>query len=140
MSEIQLHYEIDGNDFQSAGEASTDLKKRLKALGMPSDVVRRAAIALYEGEINLVIHAGGGRIDVVVSPEQIQMDLADEGPGIPDIELAMREGYSTASSKVRELGFGAGMGLANMKKHTDAFALESEVGKGTHIQMQVNVK
>lgn len=137
--EIKLNYTVSGDDFLRAGEASTDLKRRLKRLGLPSDVIRRATIALYEGEINQAIHAGGGVIDVVVTPERIRIDLTDEGPGIPDIELAMREGYSTASVEVRELGFGAGMGLANMKKHTDLFEIESEVERGTHIAMEVAV-
>lgn len=138
--EIKLSYEVSGDDFIRAGEASTDLKKRLKNLGFPSDAIRRTAIALYEGEINQCIHAGGGTIDVVVTPEVIRLDLTDEGPGIPDIELAMREGYSTATVEVREMGFGAGMGLSNMKRHTDTFHIESEVGKGTHITMEVHIE
>lgn len=137
--EIKLHYQVSGDDFLRAGEASTDLKKRLKKLGFPPDAIRRTTIALYEGEINQAIHAGGGAIDVAVTPELIRIDLTDEGPGIPDIELAMREGYSTAPAEVREMGFGAGMGLSNMKKHTDLFIIESEVGEGTHIAMEVAI-
>lgn len=137
--EIKLNYTVSGDDFLQAGQASTDLKKRLKKLGLPSDVIRRTTIALYEGEINQAIHAGGGEIDVVVTPDRIQLNLNDAGPGIPDIDLAMSEGYSTASVEVREMGFGAGMGLSNMKKHTDLFIIESDVGKGTHITMEVNV-
>lgn len=137
--EIRLKYTVSGDDFLQAGQASTDLKKRLKKLGLPSDVIRRSTIALYEGEINLVIHAGGGEIGVVLTPEDIRMELCDCGPGIPDVELAMREGYSTASDEARELGFGAGMGLSNMKRNTDLFEIQSEVGRGTRIAMQVKV-
>lgn len=136
---IRLHYEVPGNDFTRAGEASADLKARLKALGFPSAAVRRAAIALYEGEINLAIHAHGGHIDVSVAPQRIDMLLWDEGPGIADIPLAMSEGYSTAPDEVRSLGFGAGMGLPNMKKYTDEFELTSTVGVGTRIEMAVYV-
>ena len=136
---ICLHYEVPGNDFTRAGEASADLKARLKALGFPPTAVRRVAIALYEGEINLAIHAHGGHIDVSVTPQRIDMLLWDEGPGIADIPLAMSEGYSTAPDEVRSLGFGAGMGLPNMKKYTDEFELTSTVGAGTRIAMAVHV-
>ena len=134
---IRLDYVVPGDDFTRAGEASADLKSRLKSLGFPPAAVRRAAIALYEGEINLAIHAGGGTITVSVTPERIEMALDDEGPGIPDIALAMSEGYSTAPDEVRSLGFGAGMGLPNMKKYTDEFEIASTVGEGTHIKMAV---
>ena len=134
---IRLDYVVPGDDFTRAGEASADLKSRLKSLGFPPAAVRRAAIALYEGEINLAIHAGGGTITVEVTPERIEMALDDEGPGIPDIALAMSEGYSTAPDEVRSLGFGAGMGLPNMKKYTDEFEIASTVGEGTHIKMAV---
>lgn len=137
MSEIKLRYVVNADDFSTAGEASSDLKDRLKKLGFPSEAVRRAAIALYEGEINLAIHADGGVIDVTVTPHDVQMNLTDEGPGIPDISLAMREGFSTASEEVRNLGFGAGMGLPNMKRHSDNFTIESQVGEGTKITMTV---
>ena len=134
---IRLDYVVPGDDFTRAGEASADLKSRLKSLGFPPAAIRRAAIALYEGEINLAIHAGGGTISVEVTPERIEMALDDEGPGIPDIALAMSEGYSTAPDEVRSLGFGAGMGLPNMKKYTDEFSIASTVGEGTHIRMAV---
>ena len=134
---IRLDYVVPGDDFTRAGEASADLKSRLKSLGFPPAAIRRAAIALYEGEINLAIHAGGGTITVEVTPERIEMALDDEGPGIPDIALAMSEGYSTAPDEVRSLGFGAGMGLPNMKKYTDEFSIASTVGEGTHIRMAV---
>ncbi len=139
MAAIKLQYDVPGDDFTRAGEASADLKLRLKKLGLPSETVRRAAIALYEGEINLAIHAGGGHIDVEVRPEAIEMQLTDTGPGIENVELAMREGYSTAPDEVRSLGFGAGMGLPNMKSYTDDFDIESEVGVGTRVFMRVKV-
>lgn len=139
MDEIKLRYEVPGDDFTRAGEASADLKAKLKKLGLSSEAVRRVAIALYEGEINLAIHAGGGKIEVDVRPDAVEMLLTDEGPGIPDVELAMREGYSTAPDEIRSLGFGAGMGLPNMKRYTDEFKLESEVGVGTRVWMQVNM-
>ncbi|MDD3429425.1 MAG: ATP-binding protein [Oscillospiraceae bacterium] len=136
---ITLEYTVPGDDFTRAGEASADMKSRLKKLGLPADVVRRAAIALYEGEINLAIHAHGGCICVTVSEGVIKMVLADKGPGIENIALAMSEGYSTAPDEVRSLGFGAGMGLPNMKKYSDVFDIESTVGVGTTIQMEVNI-
>ncbi len=137
MAEIHLHYDVPGDDFTRAGEASADLKARLKKLGFPSEAVRRAAIALYEGEINLAIHAGGGHIEVRVEPEAVEMCLTDEGPGIENIELAMSEGFSTAPDEVRSLGFGAGMGLPNMKRYSDSFDIVSTVGQGTRVFMRV---
>ena len=140
MSEaIHLHYQVPGDDFTRAGEASADLKRRLKKLGLPADTVRRVAIALYEGEINLAIHAGGGDIDVSITGDAVHMTLRDTGPGIADIALAMREGWSTAPDEVRSLGFGAGMGLPNMKKYTDTFDIQSQVGQGTTVNMSVNM-
>ena len=112
---------------------------RLKKLGIPADAVRKVAIALYEGEINLAIHAGGGEIDVAVTDESVDMTLTDQGPGIPDIALAMSEGWSTAPDEVRSLGFGAGMGLPNMKKYSDEFDIQSTVGVGTTVKMLVNI-
>lgn len=137
MSLIHLSYDVPGDDFTRAGEASADLKTRLKKLGMPSETVRRTAIALYEGEINMAIHAGGGHIEVDIAPDAVSMALTDKGPGIKDISLAMSEGYSTAPDEVRSLGFGAGMGLPNMKKYSDDFEISSEVGKGTRVFMRV---
>ena len=137
MADIHLHYDVSGDDFSRAGEASADLKARLKKLGVPSDAVRRTAIALYEGEINLAIHAGGGQIEVDLLPGRVNLLIQDQGPGIPDISLAMKEGYSTAPDEVRCLGFGAGMGLPNMKKHSDKFEIHSEIGKGTQIKATV---
>ncbi len=129
--------DVSGSEFSLAGIASGEVKEMLKKLGFPAEAVRRAAIALYEAEINLVIHAGGGHIHAEVTTEGVVMLVTDNGPGIENIELAMSEGFSTASDEVRNLGFGAGMGLPNMKKYTDGFDIESEVGKGTRIEMTV---
>ena len=141
MSEpLRFVYPVDGEDFMSAGTASTDMKRVLRQLGFGSEVIRRAAIAMYEGEINMVIHAHGGTATVEIYNDRIEMILEDTGPGIPDIELAMSEGYSTAKENIRELGFGAGMGLPNMKKYTDGMTVESEVGKGTTVRMTVKTQ
>ncbi|WHH59216.1 ATP-binding protein [Petroclostridium sp. X23] len=136
---ISLHYEINGEDFSLAGEASSNVKKILKQLGVSPETIRKVSIAMYEGEINMVIHAYGGIADVDISPEQVKIVLQDEGPGIPDITLAMKEGYSTAPDTIRELGFGAGMGLPNMKKYTDHMDITSEIGKGTKVEMIVKI-
>ena len=137
-SSLTLEYTVPGDDFTRAGEASGSVKKTLKQLGFPADVIRKVAIALYEGEINMVIHAGGGNIVVTIFPEKIDMLLTDHGPGIADIALAMRAGYSTAPDQVRDLGFGAGMGLPNMEKYSDRFQIDSIVGSGTIVHMQVD--
>ena len=139
MSALKWTYEVDGTDFTRAGEASSNVKKKLRALGVPSDVIRKVSIALYEGEINMVIHANGGVIDVEMSPDRIDMTLKDTGKGIPDIDKAMQAGYSTAADEVRSLGFGAGMGLPNMKKNTDEMRIESAVGVGTTVYMTVYI-
>ena len=140
MELLSLHYDVSGTDFTCAGEASSKSKRNLKELGFPTSVIRNVAIAVYEGEINMVIHGGGGVIDVEISPECISIILADQGPGIPDVSLAMQEGYSTAPDNFRQLGFGAGMGLPNIKKYTDEMIIETEVGKGTTIKLKVFVK
>ena len=140
MDSIKLHYDVPGDDFTRAGAASSDVKRNLKELGVSPSVIRNVSIAMYEGEINMVIHAGGGRIDVEITEEQIIMVLADEGPGIANLELAMKEGYSTAPDNIRCLGFGAGMGLPNIKKYTDDFRIETEVGKGTTLYLKVNIE
>ena len=136
---IKLHYDVPGDDFTRAGEASSAVKKTLRKLEVPGEIIRRVAIAMYEGEINMVIHGGGGVADVTISPEAITMVLADQGPGIENLELAMREGYSTASDEVRSLGFGAGMGLPNMKKYSDVMDVFTKVGVGTTVTMTVNL-
>ena len=137
MADLKLNYEVDGGDLIQAGEASSKMKMTLKKMGLPPEVIRRASICMYEGEINMVIHADGGQITVTVSDDDIVMVLADKGPGIPDIEKAMQEGYSTARPEVRSLGFGAGMGLPNMKRYTDQMEIDTVVGKGTTITMKV---
>ncbi len=138
--ELVFHFDIDGDDFTSAGQASVQIKKILRQLGLPSEIIRRVSIAMYEGEINMVIHASGGDVDVRVTEEYIEMILSDKGPGIKDVEQAMQEGYSTASDTTRSLGFGAGMGLPNMKRYTDYMNIESTVGVGTTVTMRVNIQ
>ncbi len=141
MSEaIVLTHTVDGNDFTAAGTASSEVKKTLKQLGIPSAIIRKVSICMYEGEINMVIHADGGKAETSVYPDKIIINLKDTGPGIPDISLAMKEGYSTASDKARNLGFGAGMGLPNMKKWSDDMVVTSKVGEGTEITMTVNIQ
>ncbi len=134
---ILMSYEVPADDFTRAGEASSNVKSKLKKMGVDPEIVRKVAIAMYEGEINMVIHASGGKIEVIVSPEEIEMILKDQGPGIENIELAMQAGYSTAPDNIRSLGFGAGMGLPNMKKYTDEMKVESVVGVGTTVTMKV---
>ena len=136
---IHMTYEVPADDFTRAGEASSNLKGSLKKMGVDPEIIRKVSIAMYEGEINMVIHATGGKIEVTVSPEEIEMILIDHGPGIEDIELAMQAGYSTAPDNIRNLGFGAGMGLPNMKKYTDEMRIESEIGVGTTVFMKVKM-
>ena len=138
MDEVNLHYDVNAYDFTHAGEASGKLKRSLKSLGFSPAVTRNVAIAVYEAEINMVIHADGGVADVEVKPNEIVIVLEDHGPGIADVNLAMQEGYSTAKDNIRQLGFGAGMGLPNMKKYTDYMNIETELGVGTKITMKVN--
>ncbi len=139
MDKIIYKYIVPGDDFTRAGSASADLKNNLKTLGIPSDKLRNISISLYEGEINLAIHANGGNITATIFPDKVELLLTDDGPGIADINLAMTEGYSSANQAVRSLGFGAGMGLPNMKKYSDEFFIESELGKGTSIKMIHNL-
>lgn len=136
---IHLHYEVSGEDFTRAGEASGAVKKRLKSLGYDPDAIRRVAIAMYEAEINMVIHADGGYCDVDIFPDRVEILLADHGPGIPDVEKAMQEGYSTAPDNVRSLGFGAGMGLPNIKKYSDEMRIETTIGVGTNLYLTVAI-
>lgn len=138
-NELLFHFDVDGEDFTSAGNASVTVKRNLRQLGVDSEVIRRVAIAMYEGEINMVIHAGGGVADVKVCEDYIEIVLEDKGPGIKDIEQAMQEGYSTAPDQIRTLGFGAGMGLPNMKRYTDCMEITSTVGVGTKVLMRVNI-
>ena len=139
MDKVNFHFDIDGDNSTSAGEASVRIKKVLREMGFSAEVTRRVSVAMYEGEINMVIHADGGSADVNVYGDKIEIILADRGPGIPNIELAMQEGYSTAPDNIRSLGFGAGMGLPNMKRYTDDMKIESEVGKGTTVYMTIRV-
>lgn len=134
---VVFHFDIDGDNFTSAGEASVRIKKLLREMGFSPDTIRRVSVAMYEGEINMVIHANGGNADVEVYDDRIEIILADNGPGIPNIDLAMQEGYSTAPDNIRSLGFGAGMGLPNMKRYTDDMRIESALGVGTTIYMTV---
>ena len=137
MSKLHLEYEVPGDDFTRAGEASGDVKKKLKKLGYDKTAVRRVAIAMYEGEINMVIHAGGGRALVDIDTGQVELTLIDHGPGIENVELAMQAGWSTAPDTIRSLGFGAGMGLPNMKKYTDEMKIDSVLGEGTTVFMKI---
>lgn len=138
MNNIHYQFEVDGSDFSRAGEASSRLKQKLKEMNLPPDIIRRCSIAMYEGEINMVIHANGGVIDVDIFPDRIIMVLKDVGPGIPDIEQAMQEGFSTANEEVNMLGFGAGMGLPNMKRSSDEMKIDTELNVGTTVTMTIN--
>lgn len=137
MSMLELKYEVPGDDFTRAGEASSDVKKKLKRLGYKPDAIRRVAISMYEGEINMVIHAGGGEAVVDIDPDKVEIYLIDKGPGIADVSKAMQAGYSTAPDNIRALGFGAGMGLPNMKKYSHEMEINSVVGQGTTVKMVI---
>lgn len=139
MESVNLVYEIDGENFSAAGEASTAVKRVLKKLRLPPQVVRRAVVCMYEGEINMVIHADGGQAFLDVDEEKIVITLKDRGPGIPDVDKAMEEGWSTASSSVRAMGFGAGMGLPNMKRNADEMHIETQLGVGTTVTMTLYI-
>lgn len=134
-----FRFDVQGGDFTSAGQASVQVKKNLRQLGLDAEVIRRGSIAMYEGEINMVIHAGGGIAEVIVSESYIDIILEDHGPGIKDIDQAMQPGYSTSTEQIRSLGFGAGMGLPNMKKNTDSMEITTKIGVGTRIAMRVNL-
>jgi anti-sigma regulatory factor (Ser/Thr protein kinase) len=140
MKDMKFEYSLEGGDFVKAGYASSSLKKILNQLNLDPDLVRRIAVATYEAEVNVVAHAYRGIMKVLVSPERILIRVEDEGPGIPDIGKAMQEGYSTASDRVREMGFGAGMGLSNIKKNTDKLVIHSELNKGTVLEMTTLIK
>ncbi len=139
MEPIRLTYPVEGGDFIQAGEASSKMKMTLKKLGLPTDVIRKAAICMYEGEINMVIHANGGQAEVEIAMDQITLRMVDQGPGIPDVARAMEEGYSTAGPEVRSLGFGAGMGLPNMKRYSDELHIDTQLGKGTTVTMKIKI-
>ena len=135
---IRFHFVVDGENFTMAGQASVAVKKNLRQLGVAPETIRRVSIAMYEGEINMVIHAGGGEAEVFVFENSIEIILTDHGPGIPNVSLAMQEGFSTAPDNIRSLGFGAGMGLPNMKRYTDDMVIDTKLGEGTKITMKVN--
>ena len=132
-------YSVDGKEFVAVGTASTKIKAALKILGISSDLIRRASVIAYETEMNVVIHGGGGIMKLAVHPDFIEVTAQDEGPGIPDISKAMQEGFSTATDKIREMGFGAGMGLPNIKRNADEMKVTSEVGKGTKVRAVINI-
>lgn len=138
MDSVNLEFPIRGGDFINAGEAASGMKKALTRLGVDPASVKRAAIAMYEAEINAVIHAGGGIASVKIYTDHIVIAIIDNGPGIPNVDLAMQEGWSTAPDSAREMGFGAGMGLPNIKKHSDYMNIETEIGKGTTITIIIN--
>lgn len=138
MECLKLEFDVDGENFSSAGNASESVKRTLKQIGVPPASVRRVAIAMYEGEINMVIHAHGGKAEVDIYPDRAEIWLKDRGPGIANIDLAMKEGYSTASDNIRSLGFGAGMGLPNMKKYSDEMKIDSTVGVGTTVFLRID--
>lgn len=136
---LVLQYHVEGGDLSLAGEASSKMKMTLRRLGLAPDVIRKASICMYEGEINMVIHANGGEVTVEVGMDEIDLVLADQGPGIADVDQAMEEGYSTAGEEARDLGFGAGMGLPNMKRYSDEMSVESTVGVGTTVRMKIRI-
>ncbi|GAB6088078.1 ATP-binding protein [Alkaliphilus crotonatoxidans] len=140
MGDILLSYEVAKHDFSKAGEASSGIKKVLRQLGIPDSIIRRVAVATYEAEMNIVIHSEGGQITLSIIPEKLVITAKDLGPGIENIEIAMKEGYSTASREIRELGFGAGMGLPNMKRCADEFHIESALGRPTEITITFYIK
>ena len=136
---LQKKYNISGDDALTFGEASSDIKKILRQLGISPDTVKRTAVSMYEAEINTIIHGGGGRGEVAIYSDEIKIIFQDEGPGIPDIEKAMEAGFSTASEKAREMGFGAGLGLPNIKKNSDELKIDSEPGKGTTVTIVIRI-
>lgn len=136
---MQFEYDIEAGNFSKAGDASSNFKKILKQLNVDPQKIKRIVVALYEGEVNIVAHSVGGNILCSIEPDNVNIILKDYGPGIPDVKKAMEKGYSTASAKVREMGFGAGMGLTNMKKNVDRMLIESEMGVGTKVNLNVKL-
>ena len=139
VEEFEHKYEITGRDFANAGRVSTSIKDTLKRLGIQPAIVRRVAIASYEAEMNVVMYATNAQVKLRVSPEAVSIEIEDNGPGIEDIGLAMQEGYSTATPEMREMGFGAGLGLPNIRKNADEFVVTSEVGRGTKLHISVHL-
>ncbi len=136
---MRFHYKVPGDDFSRAGNASSEMKKALQRLGIPHEIIKRTAVAMYEAEINMVVHAGGGEADIDIDHGCITIVMSDKGPGIANVELAMQDGYSTAPELVRELGFGAGMGMSNIKRNTDEMKIETGEGRGTTITMKIRI-
>ena len=139
METIKLNYPVEGGDLIGAGEASSKMKMALKKLDLPPETIRRVSICMYEGEINMVIHANGGRAEVEIAMDHIIIRMIDTGPGIPDVAQAMEEGFSTAGEIARDLGFGAGMGLPNMRRYSDEMDIQTTVGMGTTVTMKINI-
>jgi anti-sigma regulatory factor (Ser/Thr protein kinase) len=140
MEPLKLTYEVEGGNLVDAGEASSKMKRTLKQLGLPAETIRKASICMYEGEINMVIHANGGEATVEVGEDEIVLSMRDTGPGIPDLDQAMQEGWSTANATARNLGFGAGMGLPNMKRYSDEMQVDTVVGQGTTVTMRIRIQ
>jgi len=136
---MEFKFDIEGGDFAKAGTASSEVKKILKQLNLAPAVIKRIAVAMYEAEVNIVAHAYKGEMVVIIDSDKVSMIFNDEGPGIADIDKAMQEGYSTASEEVRQQGFGAGMGLPNIKKNSDQLIINSTVGKGTRVEIVTNI-
>ncbi|MFA6309310.1 MAG: ATP-binding protein [Clostridia bacterium] len=136
---IKLHFDIPDSDFSIAGEASSSVKKKMSQLGIAPGIIKKAAVSMYEAEMNAVIHANGGVADIEIDDNKVFIRIRDEGPGIQNVNLAMQEGYSTASDNVRQLGFGAGMGLPNIKRYADKLNIISNVGKGTTLEITINI-
>ena len=139
MEPIRLNFPVEGGDLIGAGEASSKMKLALKKLDLPPEIIRRCSICMYEGEINMVIHADGGRAEVEIYLDHITIRMVDSGPGIPNVEQAMEPGFSTAGDVARDLGFGAGMGLPNMKRYSDEMTIDTAVGVGTTVTMRINL-
>lgn len=137
---MRFEYTIEAGNFTRAGDASSSFKKILKQLNVDPQIIKRIVVSLYEGEVNIVAHANGGKVICDVNTSRVLIQLIDTGPGIPDIEKAMQAGFSTASARVREMGFGAGMGLQNIKNNADILSIESKVGIGTTVEIQVNLQ
>jgi anti-sigma regulatory factor (Ser/Thr protein kinase) len=136
---MHYHYSVSGEDFSRAGDVSAEMKKILQRLGVSQEIIKRTAVAMYEAEINMVVHAGGGEADIDIDRGGITIVMKDHGPGIADLALAMQDGYSTAPQRVRELGFGAGMGLSNMKSNSDDLSIDSEPGRGTTVTIKIRI-
>jgi len=132
---MEMNFKIEGGDFTKAGVASSEVKKVLKQLNLEPSLIKKVAVSMYEAEVNIVAHAFHGTMNVCIDTERVKLEFVDEGPGIPDVDQAMQEGYSTATEEVRQMGFGAGMGLPNIKKNSDKLNIKSIVGKGTTVEI-----